>query len=391
MIMDKDQPGKLPLIALLALTVTGFTAIITETLPAGLLPQISEGLGISRAYTGQFITAYALGSVLAAIPIISLTRNWNRKPLLLMAVGGFVVFNLATFLLHSYALLLTVRFLAGVSAGIIWGLLTGYTVRMVAPEMAGKALAIVGVGQPLALSLGVPMATWLGKLVGWNTIFLMIAVLSVILLVWIVALVPDFSITKKTTSVPFKLVFSNGAIKRILAMTLCWILGHNLLYTYVAPYLKASSMAEHIDWMLFLFGISSILGIWLTGYLIDTYLRKLIVVNLILFIVAGLLMWLGITHHALVYVGVALWGYAFGGAPTLMQKDLADVAGEHIDIAQAIFVTAFNSAIAGGGFLGGILLEYFGVPYVIVALIFMALVTLTIGLSKRTPASSPAS
>ena len=118
------QPGKLPLVALLALTVSGFIAIVTETLPAGLLPQISSGLGVSRAYAGQFTTAYALGSVLAAIPIISLTRNWNRKPLLLTAVAGFVVFNVATFLLHPYGLLLGVRFLAGVSAGIIWGVLT---------------------------------------------------------------------------------------------------------------------------------------------------------------------------------------------------------------------------------------------------------------------------
>ena len=369
------QPKKLPLLALLALTVSGFIAIVTETLPAGLLPQISSGLGVSRAYAGQFTTTYALGSVLAAIPIITLTRNWNRKPLLLTAVAGFVVFNLATFLLQPYALLLAVRFLAGVSAGIIWGVLTGYTIRMVAPEMAGKALAIVGVGQPIALSLGVPLATWLGKLIGWNTIFLLIAILAAILVCWIIAFVPDFSIEKKTASPPFKSVFSNKAVKRILLMTLCWIFGHNLLYTYVAPFLKASNLVDHIDWILFLFGTCSILGIWLTGVLIDRYLRTLTFVNLVLFMVAGGIMWMGITNSTFVYIGVALWGYSFGGAPTLLQKDLADVAREDIDIAQAIFVTAFNGAIALGGLLGGILLEYLGVPYLIMGLMLMALFT----------------
>jgi predicted MFS family arabinose efflux permease len=38
---ERDQ---LPISALLALAMTGFTAILTETLPAGLLPRISEGL-----------------------------------------------------------------------------------------------------------------------------------------------------------------------------------------------------------------------------------------------------------------------------------------------------------------------------------------------------------
>ncbi|WP_294187646.1 MFS transporter [uncultured Sphingobacterium sp.] len=67
--------------------------------------------------------------------------------------------RLNTFSLQSYYLLLAVRFMAGVCSGIIWGVLTGYTVRMVSPKMAGRALAIVGVGQPIALSLGVPLAT----------------------------------------------------------------------------------------------------------------------------------------------------------------------------------------------------------------------------------------
>ena len=99
-----NHPQKLPVIALLALTVSGFIAILTEVLPAGLLPQISDSIGVSESYVGQFITMYALGSVLAAIPIISLTRNWNRKPLLLIAILGFFVFNLATFLLNNYSL-----------------------------------------------------------------------------------------------------------------------------------------------------------------------------------------------------------------------------------------------------------------------------------------------
>lgn len=75
---------KLPVLQLLAFTLAGFLAIMTETLPAGLLPQISQGLAITEAQAGQFITLYALGSVIAAIPVITLTRDWNRRPLFYM-------------------------------------------------------------------------------------------------------------------------------------------------------------------------------------------------------------------------------------------------------------------------------------------------------------------
>lgn len=369
---------KLPIISLLALTVSGFIAIITETLPAGLLPQISSGIGVSEAYAGQFITLYALGSVLSAIPVISWTRNWNRKPLLLLAVAGFFVFNLTTFFLQSYYLLLVVRFMAGVSAGIIWGLLTGYTIRMVSPELAGKALAIVGVGQPIALSLGVPLATWLGGTIGWATIFLIIAILSLIVLLWIIFLVPNFSVEQKTESTPFKAVFSNKKIQKILFITLFWILAHNLLYTYIAPYLTAKDLVNQIDWVLLLFGVFSILGIWLTGLWIDKHLQKLVLINLGLFVFAGVLLWFGNSNSIVILMGIAMWGYSFGGAPILLQKDLADVAKENVDIAQSIFVTVFNLAVAGGGLLGGVLLEYLGVNYIVIALVLLTLVAFAV-------------
>ncbi|MDM1295804.1 MFS transporter [Sphingobacterium sp. N143] len=375
--------AKLPLVALLALTVSGFIAIITETLPAGLLPQISAGIGVSEAYAGQFITLYALGSVLSAIPVISWTRNWNRKPLLLAAVAGFFIFNLITFFLQSYYFLLAVRFMAGISAGIIWGVLTGYTVRMVPPALAGKALAIVGVGQPIALSLGVPLATWLGKIIGWNMIFLSISLLSLLLMFWIIALVPDFAVEKKTSSTPFSVVFLNKAVQRILLTTVCWILAHNLLYTYIAPILQSSNLSGSIDLVLLLFGLVSILGIWLTGYFIDRYLKKMVIINLLLFCVAAILLWLGTVHMAFALVGIALWGYSFGGAPTLLQKDLADVAKEQVDIAQAIFVTVFNIAVAAGGLLGGVLLEYSGIGYLFSGAVLLSLVSLSIAANKR--------
>jgi len=57
------QPAsdRLPVSALLALAMTGFICIVTETLPAGLLPQISDGLDVSASLAGQMVTAYALG------------------------------------------------------------------------------------------------------------------------------------------------------------------------------------------------------------------------------------------------------------------------------------------------------------------------------------------
>ncbi len=364
---------KLPWLGLLALTLAGFIAIMTETMPAGLLPQISHGIGVSEALAGQMITAYAIGSVMAAIPVISLTQSWRRRPLLLIAISGFFVFNLATAFVTLYPILLVVRFFAGAAAGIIWGLLTGYTLRMVPEKMAGKALAVVGVGQPIALSLGVPLGTWLGDLVGWNFTFLIMSALSFLLLFWVQFRVPDFKGNGNNDLRALSKIFKIKGVVGILLVTTTWILAHNTLYTYIASFLKTKGIFEQTDVVLFVFGIFSIFGIWTTGLLIDRWLRKIVIASLLVFTIAGFVLFSSNNVTELVYVGVALWGIAFGGAPILLQKELADKAGKYVDVSQSVFVTVFNLAVAFGGIVGGVLLENFGVEYILLAFIAMSM------------------
>lgn len=110
----RAERDTLPVGALILLALTGFTAILTETLPAGLLPQVADDLNISRALAGQMVTVYAVGSVMAAIPLVSVTQSYARKPLLLAAIFGLLVFDVVTALSHSYAVTLVARFAAGV-------------------------------------------------------------------------------------------------------------------------------------------------------------------------------------------------------------------------------------------------------------------------------------
>ena len=115
------QKSPLRLSALLAMALTGFIAIMTETLPAGLLPQIAAGLNVSQAMAGQLITLYAAGSLMAVIPLAALTRSWNRRTALLTAIVGFLVFNTLTTFSTHYILTLVARWMAGAAAGLAWG------------------------------------------------------------------------------------------------------------------------------------------------------------------------------------------------------------------------------------------------------------------------------
>lgn len=367
---------RLPIAGLLALAMGGFITILTEALPAGLLREISNDLRVSQAYTGQLVTIYAVGSLVAAIPLTAATRSMRRRPLLLSAIGGFAVVNSVTAISESYAVIMVARFLAGVSAGLLWALLAGYATRMVPERLAGRAIAVAMVGTPLALSIGVPAGTFLGAAVGWRISFGIMSALTVVLIGWTLWKVPDFEGETGDRRLPLTRVFAMPGVRPILFATLAFVLAHNVLYTYIAPYLQASGLADQVDKMLLAFGIAALVGIWGIGVLIDRWLRPLVLGSTTLFLVSAILLGSS-TAVPLLYIGTIGWGLAFGGAATLFQTASAKAAGGAADVAQSMIVTAWNIAIAGGGILGGFLLDHTGprsLPWGLCALLLPCLV-----------------
>ncbi len=367
----------LPISALLALAMTGFICIITETLPAGLLPQMAAGLNISNALAGQTVTAYALGSLIAAIPLTIATQGWRRRNVLLLAIAGFLIFNSITALSANYWLTLTARFFAGVAAGLSWSLLAGYARRMVAIHQQGKAMAIAMVGTPIALSLGLPLGTWLGGVMGWRSAFAVISALTLVLVVWVLAKVPDYPGQSRHERLPLLKVLTTPGVRPVLSVVIAWMLAHNILYTYIAPFLQLAGLGSQVDIVLLVFGLSALLAIAVTGRLVDHHLRRSVLVSLAVFALVALA-FMGFSHiPAVLYFGVAVWGLTFGGAATLLQTALADTAGEGADIALSMNVVAWNGAIAAGGITGGILLNHWGAqsfPPVLLVLLAIAFV-----------------
>ncbi|AYL18809.1 MFS transporter [Pseudomonas syringae pv. actinidiae] len=363
--------------------MTGFICIVTETLPAGLLPEIGTGLGVSASFAGQMVTVYALGSLLAAIPLTIATQSWRRRTVLLLTIIGFLVFNSVTALSSDYWLTLVARFFAGVSAGLAWSLVAGYARRMVVPRLQGRALAIAMVGTPIALSLGVPLGTWLGGFMGWRMAFGLMSAMTLLLIVWVLVKVPDYPGQSSSKRMALRQVFFTPGVRSVLGVVFTWMLAHNILYTYVAPFVSGAGLASDVDLVLLTFGIAALVGIWVTGRLVDRHLRKTVLASLATF--AAVSVFLGVFSGTApaVYVGVFIWGLTFGGAATLLQTALADSAGEGADVALSMNVVVWNSAIAGGGLLGGVLLGHWGVGVFPWVLLVLSVLSLVIALRAR--------
>lgn len=384
--MKTGPHDRLPLASLLALALAGFITILTEALPAGLLPQMAQGLAVSEAWVGQTITVYALGSMIAAIPLTTATQGMRRRALLLAAIAGFALTNAVTTFSSNLVLTMLARFGAGVSAGLLWALLAGYATRMVPASQKGKAIAIAMVGTPLALSLGIPAGTLLGQVLGWRTCFGIMSVLAVLLMAWVRLRLPDFPGQDNGRRASLRQVFTLPGVRTVLLVVLAYVLAHNILYTYIAPFLARAGMAARTDLVLLVFGSASLFGIVGVGLWIDHHLRLLTLASTGLFATAALALGVLGDMPVVVYAAVAIWGLAFGGAATLFQTALATAAGAAADVAQSMLVTTWNLAIAGGGLIGGVLLTHAGAGAFPPAV--MVLLAVTGWLAWRQPADA---
>jgi predicted MFS family arabinose efflux permease len=371
------QAASLPWAALLVMAFMGCLLIATETMPAGLLPQISAGLSISEGSAGQLVSAYALGTVIATMPLIALTRGLRRKPVFLLGITGFLITNLIAAFSPAFALSLGARFLAGACSGLLWGMLGGYARRISAPQFAGRSLAVASIGTPIGLAVGTPFGSWLGTTYGWRWSFGVLSILTLVTVVLAVVLVPDAAGQRAASRVPVAGVLRIPAVALVLAIIVTWMVAHNVVYTYFATYLRSAHIALPVDVALVTFGVAALVGVGITGSLVDRALRRLVLVSITFFVVGGVIFVVG--HHSLVAVLVALvvWGVGYGGAATQLSTAISDAAGENVDVANALLGVAFNLAIFAAGVIGAVLigaLPALALPDFMIALASVALV-----------------
>ncbi|GLY65290.1 MFS transporter [Amycolatopsis taiwanensis] len=351
---EAGSSAQLPIGALAAFATVVFIGCLTETLPAGVLLGMSNELRVSESQAGQLVSVYAISTAVTSVPLTALTRQLPRRTLLLGLILGFAVVNGATAISPWYPLTLVARVLAGAVSGVMWSMIAGYAMRIVPAERAGRALAIAMVGTPIGFAIGVPAGTMLGDLIGWRYAFGAMAVITATLVGWVLWKVPPLPGQPAERRGNVRTVLATQGFPAVLLTTFTLVLGHNILYTYIGPVLAAGGQAELLGAALLVFGVASVLGIWIVGATIDRRLRPLVLTSTLAIAIAAAL--IGAVPGVL-FIAIAVWGLAFGGAPTMFPAAAARVAGLDADVAQSLTITVWNIAIAAGAYLGGAALD----------------------------------
>lgn len=361
--------------AVFSLAMGVFGLLTAEYLPASLLTPMAADLGVSEAMAGQAVTVTAVVALFAGLFVPRLTRNVDRRTVLLGFTILMIASNLLVALSSSLTFMLIMRVLLGIALGGFWSMAAAVAMRLVPEGLVPRALSIIFSGIAVGTVVSVPLGSYLGDLYGWRSAFYAAATVGGLTLIFQLFTLPKMAPRRVTVAATVLDLLRRPGIA--LGMLGC-ILAHTgqfALFTYVRPALEGLIHldVDGLSLMLLGFGVSNFVGTLLAGWLMERSLRFTLVVLPALVGVAALAMvWLpvGVTGLSLL---VALWGLAFGGVPVAWSNWVARAVPDQAETAGGMVVASVQSSIASGAALGGVMFGFGGVTAVFVAAAFVML------------------
>ncbi|MEB7422147.1 MFS transporter [Staphylococcus arlettae] len=343
-------------VAIWMLAIGAFAIGMTEFVIMGLLPNIARDFDVTVSQAGQLITGYALGVAIGGPILVMLTIKWNRKYLLLVLMGIFILGNIAASLSPTYGFMMTSRIITSLAHGSFFGIGSILAASMVKPAYKASAMALMFMGLSLSNILGVPFGTLIGQNFGWPMTFIIISIIGAMALVGIIFFVP---MTKKQEATSVKTELKILKEKRLwltLAVTLFGFSSVFAYFTYISSVLiEVSHIQENlISYLLIIFGVGVTLGNIVGGKLADWNLNKALKIIFIMFILYFILLYFIQMNGILMVAGVFFFGLiGFSMSPSLQYKSTL-ISQEAPTLASTLNQSAFNLGNALGAFLGGV-------------------------------------
>lgn len=343
-----------PALVIFALAVGAFAIGTTEFATMTLLPLFAPDLGIDAPTAGHVISAYALGVVIGAPVIAAATARMSKKRLLILLMILFAFSNALTAFAPTYHSMMFFRFLSGLPHGAYFGAAAIVASALVPQSRRTQAVGRMFLGLTVATIFGVPMANWLGQMLGWRWSFAVVTTVALIAAVLIARFAPVHPADPETSPLRELSALRRGQVWLTLATSAIGFGGLFAVYTYTASTLLEVTHvhAYVIPFVMAAFGVGFTAGNIVVPYFADRALMPT---------AGGLLIWSAVTlalfpatagNVVLLTINVFLIGIS-GALGTVLQIRLMDVSGHAQSLAASLNHSAFNTANALGPWLAG--------------------------------------
>ncbi|WP_178130698.1 MFS transporter [Reyranella sp. CPCC 100927] len=376
-----EQPALRQPVTLAVLALGAFAIGTDGYMVIGVLDKIAATYGVSSAQAGQLVTVFSFCYALFAPLCGWLFSAYDRRSAILMASSAFIAGNVLCGFADTYVAMMVGRVVAALGAGMFMPLAFTIATSVSAPARRGTALSIVFGGMTVATALGVPFGTWLGQVIDWRLLFLIIAAMGAVKFVMLAALLPALPPDGPTTLWARLAPVGDRRVLTTVSITFLAVLSEYVFYSYVTVVFADVDFlgSAVLPAILLAFGIGAIIGNIVVGIVTDRLGPRRV---LLLALAAQTLLLAAIYLLRQVPLAAIAASFAWGAVSYMylvpIQHKLLDLSKAAGQMTLALNSSAIYLGIGCGGALGGIALATLGVPSLPVLALVLGIVTLVL-------------
>ena len=356
-------------VSVCALAVGAFIFNTTEYIPIALLSDIGQSFGKPATEVGMMITVYAWIVALLSLPLMLMTKNIERRKLLLMLFALFALFHALSFFSWNFNILLVSRIGIALTHAVFWSITASLAVWLAPAGKTNQALGLLSTGTVLAMVLGIPLGRVVGQYFGWQLSFLLIGVCAAGVMLVLAKNLPTLPSQNTGSLSSLPSLFKRRNLMLLYAMTVLIITAHFTAYSYIEPFVLqvGGFKAEQVTIVLSLYGLAGFAASYLFGKWFAKSQRLFMLGAVAVILLSALLLLPFASFPYAVYALVFIWGVAIVIVSLGMVSKVLAFASDATDVANSIYSGLYNVGIGGGALLGHYVTVWFGLSNIGIA------------------------
>ena len=353
-------------ICVITLAFAAFIFNTTEFIPVALLSDIGQSFNMPATDVGIMITIYAWVVALISLPMMLMTKNIERRFLLIALFVVFIACHMLSYFAWNFNMLIASRIGIAFSHALFWSITASLAVRIAPKGKEFQALGLLATGTALAMVLGIPFGRMIGEAYGWRNTFALIAIGAALVCLTLAKMLPKLPSINSGSFKSIGILFKRPSLMLVFALTIIMISAQFTAYSYIEPFTLniAHFSSTQTTILLLIYGAAGFLGSYLFGKFGAHYPKVAIPLSSLCLAISMLLLLPLAQDLISLNMLSLLWGMGIIGLSLALQAKTLNLASDATDVAMAIYSGLYNVGIGGGALLGGWVTTHYGLSHI---------------------------